>query len=250
MIEILVAAGATAAGVAAIVWARRMSALASLIKKTKTSPAASVRGGLVEVQGTVDVDTPLASPMEGAACVVAEWGVDVQGSQLAFDPGPKRSAASQKTEKIWKNRASGIEMVDFWIRDSSGRILVRATKATLPSLHLEDGTARKVESPVPEPAATFLGSRRISTKTLFGASIQLREKLVRPGQRIYALGFARKTGTQIALVAGTGQPLVLSTRSEEDLRAKLSGDSGFLLLLGVALALGGAAAFIALLVAR
>lgn len=250
MVEILVAAGATAAGVAAIVWARRMSALATLIKRTKTSPAASVRGGLVEVQGTVEVDAPMASPFEGVPCVVAEWGVDVQGSQLAFDPGPARSAATRKTEKVWKNRGAGIEMVDFWIRDSSGRILVRATKATLPSLHLEDGTSRKVESPVPDPAATFLGSRRISTKTLFGSSIQLREKLMRPGQRVYALGFARKTGTQIALVAGAGQPLVLSTRSEEDLRAKLSGDSGFLLLLGVVLALGGGAALVALIMVR
>lgn len=247
MVEAGMALGATACGVVAVVWARRMSSLASLIRRTKTSPAASVRSGLVEVQGTVEADAPFASPFEHTPCVVARWGVDVLGAESDDSP---TGGQSRQLQSVWKQRGTGLEMVDFWIRDDSGRVLVRATRSSEPELHFDDASEQRVDPPLSDKIASFLAGKRVSTKTLVGAPIRLREKLIRPGDRVYALGFARKTGTHTALVAGAGQPLILSTKSEEALRTHLRGESQFLMVVGVILSLGGAAALAALTIWR
>lgn len=240
----LVSLLAVIAGVVCVAKARADGALARLIRNTKTRPAGAQAEGFAEVTGTVEVDAPLQSPFSAVPCALAKWDVDVHVTQST-------GMRSRPTEGAWRHRAGGVESVDFWIRDASGRILVRATRASPPSLHLSEQESSHAQ-PLPEPAASFLATRNVRITTNLGITsprVRLREALVRPGARIYALGWVRRTGGVPSFVAGAGKPLLLSTFTEQELVDRIRGDASFLGVLGIVLAAGGAIGLVSLLAA-
>jgi len=146
-----------------------------------------------EVAGTIEADVALSAPLSGNACVAytrtvtREYEEDVTNTDSG---GKTTTAVARRSETVENNQ----QRVRFYVRDSSGRVLIDPEQADLDLVE----TANRFEPAQPKP-----GER---TRTL---GYRYQEQALPIGTQVYVLG---------CVVDGGGQPMI--ARSPRDSKQK------------------------------
>ncbi|HYF61927.1 MAG TPA: E3 ubiquitin ligase family protein [Herpetosiphonaceae bacterium] len=172
-----------------------------------------------EVEGVIECDAPLTAPLSGTPCVaytlnvVREYEEDVTTTD---SDGKKTTSVQRSSETVESND----NKVDFWVRDDTGRTLVRPEQADLDLVQTKEHFQPYVPSiktldlgfiTIPIPAAQ--GGRR---RTLGYRST---EQILETGIRVYVLGCASDYNGKPAISFNPrkSQKFIVSRRSERDL---------------------------------
>lgn len=203
------AAAAYVVGVFVGGWALARRDHRRLVAATETSDTGGLRqpGDLVELEGEVTDDDPLAAPVSGEDAVAYRYRVD---------------------ERRWMGRRDGwVPMAHdraatgFAVDDGSGPARVDPEGARL---DLHDPEVLRVESDddIPEPAATFVDGLDGVTAD---DRLKLTEWRLAPGDHAYVLGAAADRPSADAhartAIAEGDAPFVVADRSEEALQRRL-----------------------------
>ena len=209
-----------------------------LMDDLPTSKAQGVFIGLVELKGAAEAESPLTAFLSGRRCVYYRYQVEEHWSRTVTetytdDKGQARTRTRQ--ESGWTTVATSGEMTDFYVRDDTGAVLVRPAGARIEPAGFYDVTCGRDQSLYygkgPEAAIPDSDHRRRFVES----GIPLHAPL-------YLVGRARERTDLVApeIAADPEAPMYLiSTRTEERVRAGLGRTSWALLLLGAAAVLGG-----------
>ncbi|MCB9593122.1 MAG: hypothetical protein H6719_10350 [Sandaracinaceae bacterium] len=136
-----------------------------------------LEGERARVVGEVHVEAPVASPLSGRLC--AYWRVIVE------------EKISRGKSSYWRTIVDEAGGVDFFLRDDSGKALVRTSHVQA----VLDGDARGgsgfLNDPTPELTA-FLAARGHDTQGwIFNKTIRYREGIAEPGETVAVVGRGR-----------------------------------------------------------
>jgi hypothetical protein len=205
-----------------------------LIDDLPTAKTQGVFIGLVELKGTAEAEAPLTAFLSSQRCVHYRYRVDEHWSRTVTD-SKGRSQTRTRHESGWTTVADGGEAADFYLQDDTGAILVRPSGAKIEPAGFYDVTCDR-GNPLyyakgPPQAVADSDHRRRFVET----GIALHAPL-------YLVGQARERADVIApeIAANKEAPMFLiSTRTEEKVRAGLGRGIWALALLGVIAFLGG-----------
>ncbi len=209
-----------------------------LIDDLPTAKTQGVFIGLVELKGTAEVEAPLTAFLSSRRCVQYRYRVDEHWSRTVTETYTDKDGKTQtrtKQESGWTTVADGGETADFYLQDDTGAILVRPAGAKIEPAGFYDVTCDR-GNPLyyakgPPQAVADSDHRRRFVET----GIALHAPL-------YLVGQARERADVIApeIAADKEAPIFLiSTRTEEKVRAGLGRGIWALALLGVIAFLGG-----------
>ena len=206
-------------------------------------PTAKVQGvfiGLVELKGTAEAEAPLTAFLSRQRCVYYRYRVDEHWSRTVTGTTTDSKGQTQTTtrhESGWTTVAESGEMTDFYLRDDTGAVLVRPAGARIEPAGFFDETCGRDEplyySKGPQEAVPNSDHRRRFVE----GGVALHAVL-------YVVGQARERPDVVApeLAADHEAPVFLiSTRTEEKVRAGLGRLAWALLLAGAVVVLGGVA---------
>jgi hypothetical protein len=209
-----------------------------LIDDLPTAKTQGVFIGLVELKGTAEIATPLTGFLSGQRCVQYHYHVDEHWSRTVTETYTDSKGKSQtrtKHESGWTTVAQGGESSAFYLQDDTGTVLVRPEGAKIEPAGLYDQTCDR-SHPLyygkgPPQAVANSDHRRRFVET----GLPLHAPL-------YLVGQARERTDVVApeIAADKEAPMFLiSTRSEEKVRAGLGRGAWALALLGGLAFLGG-----------
>ncbi|HEX5646760.1 MAG TPA: GIDE domain-containing protein [Nitrospira sp.] len=197
-----------------------------LIECIPTSPIRSLALGLVEIHGRAEPEAELlTSPFGGLPCVFYAYTVEEQ----------IRSGKHTR----WKTIANGTSEQPFFVRDTTGRVLVVPLGANL-MLPDERSTRTSWLGELPPLAASGLSRLGITAHGWMGdKTLRCRESFILPDESIYVLGTALEhhgmghhTANESRLYIGSSRDhaFILSDRSEKDLLSRLTWEmwAGFI----------------------
>jgi hypothetical protein len=209
-----------------------------LVENIPTCKTTGVFIGLVELKGTAESRTPRTSRLAGAACVLYRWTVEEHWSRtvtVTSTDSQGKSVTRTRHESGWKEVASGGEMAPFHLADDCGRVLVRPEGATLEPATVFDATCGRGDPLYYEkgPAGGVADSdhRR-----------RFRETALPLHAPLYIMGHAREREDVVApeIARDPGDPMFLiSTRTEEQVRAGLNRGYWAWAIAGLLLCAGG-----------
>jgi len=197
-----------------------------LIAGIPTSPIRSLALGLVEINGQAEPEAePLTSPFGGLPCVFYSYKVEEY-------TGTDKNAR-------WNTIATGTSEQPFYVRDTTGRVLVVPDGATL---LLPDERITRTNWHGELPPRALAGLRRLGIAAhgwMGDKTLQCREAFILPGESLYVLGTALEhhgMGHHIAnesrLYIGSSRDhdFIISDRSEKHLLSQLTWQiwAGFL----------------------
>ena len=204
-------------------------------------PTSKVQGvfiGLVELKGAAEAEAPLNAYLSGQRCVYYRYRVDEHWSRTVTETYTDNKGQTQtrtRHESGWTTVASSGEMTDFYLRDDTGALLVRPAGAKIEPAGFFDETCGREDALYyakgPQDAVPDSDHRRRFVET----GIALHAPL-------YLVGRARERGDVVApeIAADPEAAMFLiSTRTEEKVRASQGRQSWALLLLGAVAVLGG-----------
>ncbi len=204
-------------------------------------PTSKVQGvfiGLVELKGAAEAETPLTAYLSGRRCVYYRFRVDEHWSRTVtetYTDNKGRTATRTRHESGWTTVATSGEMTDFYLRDDTGALLVRPAGAKIEPAGFYDETCGR-DNPLyyskgPQETVPNSDHRRRFVET----GIPLHAPL-------YLVGRARERADLVAPeIAADNEAamFLISTRTEEKVRAGMGRTSWALLFLGAVAMLGG-----------
>jgi hypothetical protein len=209
-----------------------------LIDDLPTAKTQGVFIGLVELKGTAEITAPLTGFLSGQHCVQYHYNVDEHWSRTvteSYTDSKGKSQTRTKQESGWTTVAQGGETSDFYLQDDTGTVLVRPEGAKIEPAGLYDQTCDRsqplyYEKGPPEAVANSDHRRRFVETGL---------PLHAP---LYLVGQARERTDVVApeIAADKEAPMFLiSTRTEEKVRAGLGRGLWALEVLGGLVFVGG-----------
>jgi hypothetical protein len=209
-----------------------------LIDDLPTAKAQGVFIGLVELKGTAEIEAPLSGFLSGQRCVQYHYHVDEHWSRTVTETYTDKEGKTQtrtKQESGWTTVAQGGESSAFYLQDDTGTVLVRPEGAKIEPVGFYDQTCARgdplyYEKGPPEAVANSDHRRRFVETGL---------PLHAP---LYLVGQARERTDVVApeIAADKEAPMFLiSTRTEEKVRAGLGQGAWALEVLGGLAFLGG-----------
>lgn len=191
---------------------RRQRLLADL----PTTKARGVFIGLVELQGSAEIETPLRARFAPVACVHHVWTVDEEWRRTTtenYTDSKGRRQTRTVTKTGWDTLARGGESPPFYLRDDSGVVLVRPEGATIEDTLVFSET---VESGHP------LYRTEVPDQTVAGSTGRRRftEHAIPLHAPLYIIGTARERPDVVApeIAAARGAEFIISTRGEAAVR--------------------------------
>ena len=153
--------------------------LKRIIENTPTSKIRSIAMGLVEIYGTVTKphDKFLKSPFTNKDCVYYKYSVE----KLQHTDKGKR----------WITLTSGENNTPFYLKDTTGKVLIQPTGATVdipPNYKKETITINALEPSI----KTFCAKNNLALTTFFGfgRTLKFTETTLKPDDKTYILGTA------------------------------------------------------------
>lgn len=209
-----------------------------LIDDLPTAKTQGVFIGLVEVKGTAEAEAPLTAFLSGRRCVHYRYRVDEHWSRSVTETYTDKDGKTQtrtRHESGWTTVADSGEMTDFYLQDDTGAVLVRPEGAKIEPAGFFDVTCDR-GNPLyyakgPSQAVADTDHRRRFVET----GIPLHAPL-------YLVGQARERADVVApeIAADPEAPMFLiSTQTEDKVRADLGRGAWALTLLGGLAFLGG-----------
>lgn len=113
-----------------IALALRNNSRKRLIQTLPTSRSDGVFVGLVELSGTAESELPLRSQLADVPCVHYTWSVEERWRRTVVSTD-RKGRPQVRQEQGWKTVASGTQIQSFYLKDSSGAVLVHPEKAKL-----------------------------------------------------------------------------------------------------------------------
>ncbi len=209
-----------------------------LIDDVPTSKSQGVFIGLVELKGTAESETPLASYLAGTRCVQYAWQVDEHWSRTVhetYTDAKGQTRPRTRTESGWTKVAGGSQSIPFYLKDDTGIIRVVSEGATIHSVTVFNETC----SPNNDlyfgkgPAHGVPNSTR--RRRFHETALPLHTML-------YVMGQAREREDVVApeIAYDKDAPMfVISTRTEKQLSIGYAFWFWFWLILGLGAAIGG-----------
>ena len=209
-----------------------------LIDDLPTAKTQGVFIGLVELKGTAEIEAPLTGFLSGQRCVQYHYQVDEHWSRTVTETYTDKEGKSQtrtKQESGWTTVAQGGESSAFYLQDDTGTVLVRPEGAKIEPAGLYDQTCDRSHplyyAKGPPQAVANSDHRRRFVET----GLPLHAPL-------YLVGQARERTDVVApeIAADKEAPMFLiSTRTEEKVRAGLGRGLWALEVLGGLVFVGG-----------
>ncbi len=188
-----------------------------LIESIPTSTIRSLALGLVEIEGLTQPDEELlSSPFSGVPCVFYSYAVE-------------EHVGSGKHAR-WETVAKGTSEQPFFVRDTTGRVLVVPLSA---ELILPDERTYRNDwlGKLPPTALAGLNRLGVSTNRWIGnKTLRCRETFIQPEEWVYVLGTAQEQPGAKELVENSARlyigssrdhEFIISDRSEKDLLSRL-----------------------------
>lgn len=223
---------------------------------TAVGPSAFARR--VEVKGVVECDSPLTSEVSKTQCVCYQTVI-----QREYEVDEWETNSQGRRQRVTRRRSEVVSKIDrrlpFWVRDTTGQVMVNPTDARLTTEDFTDRFEPAFAATAPGRSVT-IGSLRIDlggTGVLSGSrtlGYNIHEEGIRIGANIYVLGESndRQGSLLISQAIEGNAPFIISTKSEEQLRRGLSRTLLYLLIgaaiagvLGVVLLLAGIISLVA-----
>lgn len=190
--------------------ALRSNARKRLIQSLPTSRADGVFMGLVELNGTAESTDPLHSHLAEVPCVHYTWKVEEEWRRTSVSLDSK-GRPTTKTEQGWNTVASGTGTQPFYLRDSSGAVLVHPQGAKLEPAAFMEHTCRP-DDPLyysKGPVAAISNSTHQRRFSEHGFALHA---------PLFIIGKARERGDVVAAEIAhddTAGIFLISSRSEE-----------------------------------
>jgi hypothetical protein len=209
-----------------------------LIDDLPTAKTQGVFIGLVELKGTAESTAPLTAFLSGRRCVQYHYRVDEHWSRTVTETYTDSNGKSQtrtKQESGWTTVAQGGEMGAFYLQDDTGAVLVRPEGAKIEPAALHDETCDR-NNPLyyaKGPPQTVADSDHRRRFVESGVALHA---------PLYLVGQARERADVVApeIAADKEAPMFLiSTRSEEKVRAGLGCGIWALTILGLIVFIAG-----------
>jgi hypothetical protein len=209
-----------------------------LIDDLPTAKTQGVFIGLVELKGTAEIATPLTGFLSGQRCVQYHYHVDEHWSRTVTETYTDSKGKTQtrtKHESGWTTVAQGGESSAFYLQDDTGTVLVRPEGAKIEPAGLYDQTCDRSHPLYYEKGPLLAVANSDHRRRFVETGLPLHAPL-------YLVGQARERADVVApeIAADKEAPMFLiSTRSEEKVRAGLGRGAWALALLGGLVFLGG-----------
>jgi Zn-finger nucleic acid-binding protein len=188
-----------------------------LIESIPTSTIRSLALGLVEISGQAQPEERLLSaPFSGLPCVFFSYAVE-------------EHVGSGKHAR-WETIAKGTSEQPFFVRDTTGEVLVVPLGA---ELILPDGRTYRNDwlGELPPTAIAGLNRLGISTERWIGSkTLRCRETFLQPEVQVYVLGTAHEhlgttelveNSARLYIGSSRDHEFIISDRSEKDLLSRL-----------------------------
>ena len=211
-----------------------------LIDDLPTAKTQGVFIGLVELKGTAESTAPLTAFLSAQRCVQYHYHVDEHWSRTVTESYTDSNGKSQtrtKHESGWTTVAQSGEIGEFYLQDDTGTVLVRPQGAKIePAVFFDETCDRS------HPLYYAKGPPQVI------ADSDHRRRFVESGialhAPLYLVGQARERADVVApeIAADKEAPMFLiSTRSEEKVRAGLGFGIWALTILGLIVFIAGCA---------
>lgn len=171
----------------------------------------------VEVYGNAESDQPLTAPISGKPCVY--YRLRVEELRVRYD---RDSQGNTHRRESWDTVTDEKRFTPFYIRDSSGAILVEPEKADFVARQTvnnafgapgyEQGSRGGIGGVVGDVVGAALGAET-------SRGMRSSEWIVPTGEPTYVIGSALATGAGSVLAKGEGH-FIISYKSEEELARK------------------------------
>ncbi len=214
---LLYLAAGTVGGFGLIVYGWMVHQRKRLIENIPTSTIRSLALGLVEISGQAQPEEGLLSaPFSGLPCVFYSYAVE-------------EHVGSGKNAR-WETIGKGTSEQPFYVRDSTGRVLVVPLGAEL-ILPNERTYRNNWLGELPPTTIAGLDRLGISTERWMGSkTLRCRESFLLPEEQVYVLGTAHEhlgtresveNSTRIYISGSQDHEFIISDRSEKDLLSRL-----------------------------
>ena len=214
---LLYLAAGTVGGFGLIVYGWMVHQRKRLIESIPTSTIRSLALGLVEIRGQAQPEEGLLSaPFSGLPCVFYSYAVE-------------EHVGSGKNAR-WETIGKGTSEQPFFVRDSTGRVLVVPLGAEL-ILPNERTYRNNWLGELPPTTIAGLDRLGISTERWMGSkTLRCRESFLLPEEQVYVLGTAHEhlgtresfeNSTRIYIGSSQDHEFIISDRSEKDLLTRL-----------------------------
>ena len=209
-----------------------------LIDDLPTAKTQGVFIGLVELKGTAESTAPLTAFLSGQRCVQYHYHVDEHWSRTVtenYTDSDGKTKTRTKQESGWTTVAQDGEIGEFYLQDDTGTVLVRPQGAKIePAVFFDETCDRS------HPLYYAKGPPQVI------ADSDHRRRFVENGialhAPLYLVGQARERADVVApeIAADKEAPMFLiSTRSEEKVRAGLGFGIWALTILGLIVFIAG-----------
>jgi len=212
-----------------------------LLSGLPTSKTTGVFIGLVEVKGTAESSSPLASYLAQEPCVCYRWSVEEHWSRTVTETYTDSQGKTQtrtRHESGWKTVGDGGEMIPFYLQDDCGAVLIRPEGARLEPAEMFRQTCGRGDplyyGKGPEGAVADSDHRR-----------RFSEEGIPLHAALYVVGQARERQDVVApeIAHDPNAPMYLiSTRSEERVSSGMKWGQRVWFAVGLVLAVGSVVA--------
>lgn len=211
-----------------------------LIDDVPTSKTQGVFIGLAELKGTAESETPLTSYLAGIRCVQYAWQIDEHWSRTVHETYTDAQGHTQtrtRTESGWTKVGGDSRSVPFYLKDDAGIIRVVPEGATIHSIQVFDETCSP-NSPLYYGKGPAHGVPDSTHRRRF------HEMALPLHAMLYVMGQARERKDVVAAEIAHDKDasmFVISMRTEKQLSTGYARWFWALLVLALAVAIGGAA---------
>jgi hypothetical protein len=211
-----------------------------LIDDVPTSKTQGVFVGSAELKGTAESEMPLTSYLAGIRCVQYAWQIDEHWSRTVHETYADAEGHTQtrtRTESGWTKVAGGGQSIPFYLKDDTGVIRVVPEGATIHSVRVFNETC----SP---DSHLYYGKGPPHGVPDSTHRRRFHEMALPLHAMLYVMGQARERKDVVAAEIAHDKDasmFVISTRTEKQLSTGYARWFWALLVLALAVAIGGAA---------
>jgi hypothetical protein len=211
-----------------------------LIDDVPTSKTQGVFIGLAELKGTAESEMPLTSYLAAIRCVQYVWQIDEHWSRTVHETYTDAKGHIQtrtRTESGWTKVAGGDQSIPFYLKDDTGVIRIVPEGATIHSIKVFNETCSPDSELYYGKGPAYAVPDSTHRRRFHETALPLHTML-------YVMGQARERKDVVApeIAYDKDAPMfVISTRTEKQLVTGYTRWFWGLLILGLAVAVGGTA---------
>ena len=211
-----------------------------LIDDVPTSKTQGVFIGLAELKGTAESEMPLTSYLAAIRCVQYVWQIDEHWSRTVheiYTDAKGHTGTRTRTESGWTKVAGGDQSIPFYLKDDTGVIRIVPEGATIHSIKVFNETCSPNSELYYGKGPTYAVPDSTHRRRFHETALPLHNML-------YVMGQARERKDVVApeIAYDKDAPMfVISTRTEKQLVTGYTRWFWGLLILGLAVAVGGTA---------